>query len=31
MPVDGVEFFSRIFWRERYVFMFPENEPVDTA
>jgi hypothetical protein len=35
VPVDGVEYFSGICWREMYVFMFfnvfPENEPVDTA
>ncbi len=31
VPVDGVEYFSGIFGQERYVFMFPENKPVDTA
>ncbi len=29
VPVDGVEYFSGIFGRERYVFVFPENKPVD--
>jgi hypothetical protein len=31
MPVDGVEYFPGILGWERYVFMFPENKPVDTA
>jgi hypothetical protein len=31
VPVDGVEYFSGFFWWERYVFMFPENKPVDKA
>jgi hypothetical protein len=31
VPVDGVEYFSGFLGRERYVYMFSENEPVDTA
>jgi hypothetical protein len=31
VPVVGVEYLSTIFGRERYDFMIPEFEPVDTA